>query len=188
MSLTSAIIRRMRSGLIIVALLAAGCASEWPTAPTPTPLVRPAIAQMAGLWTITSRVTAASGGDCLGPTLQGLVGGNSITLTAAIQQSGSDLSATITAPSTGVSCAYTGTAAASTFVLNARSCTASNAIGARCPNGAFRDLLLVTGAWTGSVIENGMSGSEANTFNVAISGSGAGVGTFNETRTFSGYR
>jgi len=72
-------------------VLSAGCGSSSPTAPS--------VAQVAGVWRGTDRLTAASGGECFAATFQGTIG-TTDNVTAAITQTGSNLNLTLTLQST----------------------------------------------------------------------------------------
>jgi hypothetical protein len=163
---------------VILACLAVSCGSS-SDAPT-----SPSIAQVAGVWRGTSRVSSVSGGECFATTFQSLVGG-STTASAAVTQSGSALNVTITDPSTGANCVYTGTAGASAIQLTVVSCSASDSIGAHCASGALRDIRLQTASINATVSGTSMTGTEAETFNVNVGGTSTAVGTLTLTSAFA---
>ena len=161
--------------LIAMALVAFACGG--PTTPS-----LPAIAQVAGIWNATARITAVSGGECLGSLLQSAIG-TTDQFSAAITQNGSSLNATVTSKSSGSSCGYTGTAGSNSIVLNVSSCQSSDLFGVRCANGALRDMRLQAGAINATVSGSSGSGTAANTYNVFVAGTSSGVGilTINES-------
>src|SRR5207249_8373600 len=106
--------------LVTLSVLSAGCGSSSPSTPS-----TPAVAQVAGVWRGTARLNSITGGDCVGPILQAAVGSNT-AFTASIMQGGPSLTATVTDPSTGGSCTYTGTMGSSALTLNVNGCTSSN--------------------------------------------------------------
>lgn len=165
-----------------VVSFATACGSDSPSAPSAPPT-----AQIAGVWRGTARLTSATGGECLGGAFQSLIGSTS-SFAASLNQAGSSLTATVTDPSTGGSCVYTGSVGSSAVTLNVNGCTASNLFGVRCANGAGRDLILVTGSINGTVSGNSISGTEAETYNVVSSLTGAGVGTLILNSSFTGTR
>ena len=141
-----------------MAALASGCGDNSPSSPTPS------TAQVAGVWNLTSTVTSVSGGECFGPPFQTLVGQRGAG-TAQIQQTGASLTATVTDDSTGGSCSHSGTAGASSLALNTTSCTASDALGARCPgSGLVRNIRLQTGGINATVSGSTMTGTSAETY------------------------
>ena len=166
----------MKRTIIALALVTAGCGSSSPTAPT--------IAQVAGVWRGTTRVSSVSGGECFATAFQAAVG-SVTTASAAVTQSGSTLNVTITDPSSGASCTFTGTAGETAIQLTVTGCTASDSIGARCPNGAVRDIRLQTASINATVNGNTMTGTEGETYNVNVGGTSSPVGTLTVTSTFS---
>jgi hypothetical protein len=166
-----------RSLVLMLLLVAAGCGGNSSTSPSS--------AQVGGVWRGTSVISASGGGECLASTFQSLIGSSSV-VTASVTQSGSALSATVTAASGGGNCNYTGSVGQSAVVLNATGCSASDIIGARCPNGAgARDIRLVTAGVSGTVSGNSMTGTESDTYNVLVSGTGTGLGTLLIQTNFS---
>lgn len=177
-------VKTLTSLVVIAALTASACGSSSPTTPSAPTVVTPTVAQVAGVWTKTTTLTGLNGGDCLGATYQLLVG-FSFQSTLAVTQSGSVLAATSTNQSTGTTCAFTGSAGASTIVLNVTSCQAGFASGVRCTNGAVRDTQLVALGLTGSLNGNIVTGTQAESYNVFISGTPSGVGVLILTSAIS---
>ena len=147
-----------------------GCGGDGsPTGPA-------AVAQVAGVWSLSTTVTSVTGGECFSGVFQALVGARG-TGTIQIQQSGSSLTATSTDNATGGSCTYSGTAGSNSIAVNTTSCTASDALGATCPNGAGqRNVRLQTGGVSANLSGNTLNGTAAETYNVTTTG-GAPVGT-----------
>lgn len=169
-----------RALTIFAVVVLVGCGSDSPTAPSAQQPQQPA--QVSGLWAFTGTVTSVSGGECFATAFQALIGERS-SGTIQIQQTGASLTATVTDNGTGGSCTYSGTAGATSVALNTTSCTASDAIGARCPNGALRDVRLQTGAFNASLSGGVMSGTVAETYNVIGAGGPVGVLTINGSFT-----
>jgi len=132
--------RLNRIAFVVCAIFTGACGggSKSPTSPTPQ------YVQVGGVWSVTTTVTATSGGECFAAAFQSLIG-TTDRGTMQISQNGSSLSATFTSDSDGSSCSYQGTAGVSVVALNTTSCTASDIIGATCPSGARRDIRLQTG-------------------------------------------
>jgi len=175
----------IKTNQIIVAM-ALGCVvgcgggAESPTGPS-------AIAQVAGVWGLTTTVTSVSGGECFAGLFQQLVGTRA-TGTIQIQQSGAGLTATTTDDESGSSCTYSGTAGSNSIAVNTTSCTASDVIGVSCPNGSgLRNIRLQTGGVNATMSGNTLTGTAAETYNVTTAG-GTGVGTLTVNYAFSANR
>lgn len=165
---------------IIAVVLSIGCAgdsgSSSPAAPSPR------VAQVGGLWAYSSTLTAISGGECIGPMLQAVVGRRT-TGTIRIQQAGAILTATFTADQSGANCTYSGTAGSSSFALNVMSCTANDLLGVTCPDGSVRNVRLTTGGVNASVNGGTAVGTEADTYNVTTT-SGAAIAAMTRNSNF----
>ena len=142
---------------------------------------------MAGIWDLEETTTSITGGECFASLFQSVVGSTARSV-LQITQGGTSLTVRATDSSTGASCDYTGTASAAAFALNVTSCTASDLIGAVCPNGARRDIKLQTGGYNGSVNGTTASGTGAETFNVFVSGTSTPVGTLIVNSRFTASR
>jgi hypothetical protein len=106
-----------------------------------------------------------------------------------ISQTGASLTARATDDATGGSCDYVGTAGANTFALNVSSCTASDILGATCPNGTRRDLKLQTSGYNATLSGNGRAtGNGAQTYNIFVAGTSTGVGTVSITTQLTATR
>lgn len=169
---------RARAILLGLALLTVSCGSS-PTAPAP-----PVIVQAAGVWRGTATTTAVTGGECFAPTFQALIG-TAGPISIAVTQSGATLNATLTNIALGATCVYTGTAGASAVTLAWTSCSASNAIGAQCPSGLKRDILLQTNSINATISGTSFTGTSAELYNVVNSGTTTGVGTLNIQSSFA---
>ena len=169
----------LKSSLVLLlALVAVSCGSS-PDAPT-----APSVAQVAGVWRGSLTTTAVTGGECFAPLFPAAVGGSN-QISAAVTQNGSALTASITALATGGVCNYAGTAGISAVQLSWTNCSSSNILGATCTNGSRRDLLLVNSSFTGTVVGNSITGTEADTYNIVVSGTSAGVGILTIGNSFS---
>lgn len=171
-----------RIAVIILSLLlfpACGGGDSSPTSPSSSQ-----VAQVGGVWNVTTTYTSVTGGECLAPALQTAIG-TTDRGTMQITQSGSSLTATFTSNSSGGSSSYQGTAGASSIALNALSCTACNLIGATCSNGARRDFRLQTGGVNATVRGNTATGTGAETYNVFVAGTNTTVGTLIINSSFS---
>lgn len=147
----------------------AACGSSTPSSPTPTE------AQIAGVWGGNETLTSASGGECVGAYYLANLGATS-PVTASIQQTASNLTATVTDPGTGASCTYSGSVGTSTVTMNLTSCTLGVFSRFVCANGALRDYQIQTGSFSGTVSGTTITGTAATTYNVYISGTNIGVG------------
>jgi hypothetical protein len=166
-----------RALLSVLALAAAGCGSSSDATTAPS------VAQVAGVWRGTTRVSTVSGGECFASSMQLFVG-STRTASAAVTQTGSSLSVTITDPDRGFSCVYTGTSGASAIQLTATSCAGFDSTRAPCGTGALRDLRLQTSSITATVSGTSMTGTEVDTSVVNVSGTTTPVGTLTITSDF----
>jgi hypothetical protein len=151
--------------------------STTPTTPTPTPV------NVAGLWTGTTQLTSATGGDCVGTLYAGQVGTTS-TYAVQVTQSGSSITARATSTTTGQYTDYTGTAGSSSVSLNWTYATAGVMTGFRCSNGQLRDLRLQTSTITADIYGNSGTGTAAESWNVYINGTQTGAGSMILSSTF----
>ena len=163
--------------VFLTTLLTSSCGSSSPSAPS--------VAQVAGAWVGNATLTAVSGGECVGGTLQAAIGSRDI-FTAALKQAGNMLDATVTSQGNGTSCAYTGTSGGSALGLTMASCQADRVLRVRCSNGALRDLQLQADAITANVdVRTGSTGTDASAWTVSVSGTAVPVGLLNLTATFT---
>jgi hypothetical protein len=163
--------------ILLGVVLASSCASPPPSAPS--------VNQVAGAWQANSTLVAASGGECVGATLQGVLGRRD-TFLAAIAGEGS-LDATITSQGNGTSCEYGGTVVNGVIGLNMITCHTSRVLDVRCSSGDLRDVQLVSGniaAQANGQLGTG-AGTDQSTWNVFVSGTSTSVGTLNVTASFT---
>lgn len=158
-----------RTALALVLAISAACgSSDSPTGPT--------YAQAGGVWAASVRLVAASGGDCVGPTISAVSLGAVTNYTMQITQSGSTLTAIVTDTSTGVRTNFTGTAGTSTIAMNGTFSSAAIISGFPCLSGVRRDLNLTNVTFNGNINGNTGNGTEAESYNVFVAGTTAGVG------------
>ena len=109
-----------------------GCgSSSAPAAPSPR--------QVSGAWLGEQTATAFADGECLAPVLQDIVGLPG-QFHAAIDQSGTALSATLDIDHAGAVCTYSGTVEGQSVDLVQISCTQPTQGVVTCGNGARRSL------------------------------------------------
>ena len=163
-----------RFGVVSVsALLCVGisCGSS-PTMPS-------GVISMAGTWTGTITLAAASGGECLAPTFAsgiGTTGPFALSITQQGQQLGAEL-----AP-----CVFSGRIDASAFSLEATAISCGNAVvrGVRCSDGvSTRDVAEVSQRISGTVNGNQTTMTMVDTTNVLLPGTSQIVGVLMTTRT-----
>ena len=166
--------RRVPLGVALIA--ATACASGNPGTPTV-----PQTVDASGVWTYTSTVTAASGGECVGSApLVGEIDSGTISIT----QTGANLSA-VSRSSDGTSCSYTGAAGDKAVTLGWTSCDAGKVLGIHCTNGALRDLLMESNSISATIDGRSATGMQAQSFTVVVSGTTTAVGVLAITAKFS---
>jgi hypothetical protein len=163
--------------LVAAAAVSSACGVDdplnLPAATGPSPFV----AQLGGQWAGSSTLvsvngllgspTGCVGGDVLGRILGGVLPSDDVALT--LTQDSSAISGRFTSSGTGLACTYTGTAALTGVVLDAKACDAPALI-VRCETEGVRDLTLIGSAVVGSVSGRAMSGTVTNTYNVLQEG------------------
>jgi hypothetical protein len=145
------------------------------------------VVDVAGVWNYTATLTNISGGECVGALVQSSVGSQDQG-TISFTQNGDILSATVRDLGTGASCAYSGTAGSNSIALSWNSCEVAVLVGIRCPNGALRDMRMLTNSINATITGRSGSGTQAETWNVFSSTTGAGVGIFSATSNFTASR
>jgi hypothetical protein len=159
------------------AALVWSCASPPPGAPS--------AGQIAGAWVADSTLTAASGGECVGASLQNAIGRRDVFLSALAGETTID--ATITSEGNGTSCAYAGSNSGGAISLKMTSCRLGQVATVSCVDGQRRDLQLVNASLTASADSRLGTGSgvDTTTWNVFASGTSQAVGVLTTTATFS---
>ena len=173
-------------GLALCITAACGGGSSSPTAPTPAPTPPPApqIVQVAGLWGYTATLTGSTGGGCLSEFFQSQIGATD-TGTVQVTQQGSSLEALVTSDSTGTSTRYAGTAGSSSVALTAVAGDVGGFTGIECPSGGgLVDLITVSDAINGTVSGSTITGTQAETSNVTVTGTGAAAGILTLNSSF----
>ena len=117
-------------------------------------------------------LASVSGGACVGAALQSSIGHRDI-FAALIQQTNSDLTATVTSQGNQTSCSYTGTARGTTVNLALTSCQAGRAT-VRCTDGSRYDLQLTADRITAQA-GSGSPGTSTSTWNVMAPGNATPV-------------
>ena len=181
-------------GLALCITAACGGGSSSPTAPTPvpttpvpttpTPPPAPQIVRVAGLWGYTATLTGSTGGGCLSEFFQSQIG-TTDTGTVQVTQQGSSLEALVTSDSTGTSTRYAGTAGSSSVALTAVAADVGSVTGLECPSGGgLVDLITVSDAINGTVSGSTITGTQADTSNVTVTGTGAAAGILTLNSSF----
>ena len=170
-------VRRALALLLLSGLSTCGGSSN-PAAPSGP-------AQIAGVY--TGRVTpmTITGGECVGVQKQSAVG-TSARVFVGIQQSGSSLLATVLGD--GIDCTYSGSVGITTMSLTLQSCQVPADVSIKCGNGAIRDIQIVAGAFTGTVIDTRIEGTEDETWNTFVSGTTTATGPMVINGKFDIYR
>jgi len=162
----------------LCAMMFSGCASSSSSPTTPsTP-------QLSGVWLGEQTLTSFTGGECLAPVFQDLLGLPS-QFHATLTQSGNSVTATLDIDRTGGVCTYTGSIEGNALVLTTTSCTGTRTLALRCSNGAVRDLLPESESLHATVNVDGMAGSAVEHDTVVVSGTSNRAGTFAGNSTFT---
>lgn len=143
----------------------------------------PSIEKVSGVWMGHITLRSASGGECVGGTLQASLGSRDI-FAAHIQQADRNLNATVGYQGNQTSCAFTGTANGGGVNLNMMSCEADRVRSFRCANGEVRDLQLVADTMTAGASNGYGAGTETSSWRVVAPGSAATVGTLTISADF----
>ena len=162
--------------LWLCAITFSGCGSSSPTTPS--------IPQLSGVWLGEQTLTSFTGGECLAPVFQDLLGFPS-QFHATLTQSGNRVTATLDIDRTGSVCTYAGAIAGNTLVLTATSCAGTKVQALRCSNGAVRDLLPASEILHATVSADSIAGSAVENDNVVVSGTSNRAGTFAGNSTFT---
>ena len=139
---------------------------------------------VSGVWVGHATLTSASGGECVGTTLQSTLGSRDI-FAAPIQQTGTELAARIAHQGNQTSCGLHGSLSGSSLNLTMTSCQAGRVNAVRCQNGAVRDVELQSMRITANARAGIGSGAETSTWNVFAPGSGVPVGVLSLRSEFT---
>ena len=169
--------RRIARLLALAASLLTSSCGSGSTSPSPADVI-------TGVWIGHATLTSASGGECVGPTLQSALGSRDV-FAAPIQQTGSQLTARIAYQGNQTSCGLRGALSGSSFDLTMTSCEAGRVSAVRCQDGTMRDVELQTTRVTGSARAGAGSGVETSTWNVFAPGSTTPVGVLNLRSEFT---
>ena len=165
--------RTLIPGLAV--LLACSCGGS-PTSPSLADRV-------SGVWLGHSTLSSASGGECVGATLQSKVGGRDV-FAAPIRQTGNDLLAAIAYQGNGTTCELGGNVDGTSVDLTMTSCRVGRLSGVACSDGSVRDLQMLTDRINASVRSESGSGTETTTWNVMLPASSVSVGVLTVTASF----
>ena len=161
--------------LLFGVLVASSCSSSTPTAPSAP--------RVSGAWIGHATLTSVSGGECVGTTLAGAIGSKDI-FSARIQQTESELAASITYQGNRTSCLYRGNTASEAVNLNVESCTEGRIETFVCTNGAVRQLEIIGTRVTAQNSGNTGTGTDTTTINVFAPGNATPLGALTVTSQF----
>ena len=153
-----------------------GCGSSSP--------ITPSIANVSGVWLGEQTLKSFTGGECLAPLFDDLLGFPA-QFHATLTQSGHTVTATSDIDRTGDVCNYTGSIDGNVLVLTATGCTKARTVGLRCTNGALRDLLHASVNLRATVNGDGITGTALEIDSVLVSGTAGNVGMLSGNSSFS---
>jgi hypothetical protein len=162
--------------VFLLALLVSSCGSSSPTSPSTAPRV-------SGAWIGNSTLTSVSGGECVGTTLAGAIGSRDI-FSARIQQTDSDLAASLTYEGNRTSCVYRGSTSNQSISLTLASCPDGRIETFVCSNGDQRRLEIVDSRVSVQNDNRTGRGSDTSTLNVYMPGSTTPLTTVTLTSQF----
>jgi hypothetical protein len=139
--------------------------------------------RVSGVWIGRSTLMAATGGECVGASLQAAIGSKDV-FAAPIGQAGSELISRVAYEGNATECAFAGTATGADVRLMMTSCRAGRIPAVRCTDGTVRDLEIVSDQITARAINGSGSGTETISWRVTAPGTGITVGTLNVTAGF----
>ena len=174
--------RRVRIPWLIVlgaSLLAASCSGTGATAPSNA---RPG-ERVSGVWIGKATLTAVSGGECVGATVEPALGSRDL-FAASVRQDGTALAATLAYQGNRTSCEWGGATGAGGVGLELTSCHSGRVEGFRCANGAVRDLQMRTGRLTADATNGTGVGRDITVWSVFPAGSSESLGTLTLTADF----
>jgi hypothetical protein len=138
---------------------------------------------VSGVWIGNSTLTSASGGECVGTTLQRAVGSRDI-FSARVEQNGSSLAASLTYQGNRTSCLYRGSTSNEAVSLNLSSCTEGRVETFFCASGAVRQLEIVGTRVSAQNSGNTGTGSDTMTMNVFAPGNATPIGVLTVSTEF----
>ena len=161
---------------VALGVLASACGSS-PTIPSSR--------GVAGAWFADSTLAVATGGECVGPTLQAALTARD-TFTTALRQDGSTLQATVASQGNGTLCAYAGDVSDGSVTLSLTSCQEDRVVSVACQTGELRDLRLTGGTIAATVnTQLGIGdGRDQSTWDVYVPGATTSAGTLTLSATF----
>jgi len=173
------------TGLVAIAI--ACIVSVWTTAcSSPTAPAANAGNRVAGAWLASATLGSASGGECVGATLQASPGRREV-FTVAIRQDGNALEATVASQGNGTLCAYSGSVNGTDLTLQLTSCQADRVLAVACGDGQLRDVQLARGTISASANPHPgtASAKKASSWNVSAAGAGPPLGRLSLTADFN---
>ena len=153
---------RLPLPLLVIGIVLTGCSSSSPSSPSP-------VVDVSGTWTGEETFTSITGGECIGPALQGAIGLPS-QFKATLTQSGNKVAGVLDINHTGGVCDYEGTINGSALVIASVRCRETRADGITCSADAMRDLVLRTEALQATASGDEIRGTAAETDDVFVSG------------------
>lgn len=162
--------------VLLLSLLVSSCGSSSPSSPSTAPRV-------SGAWIGNSTLTSVSGGECVGTTLAGAIGSRDI-FSARIQQTDSDLAASLTYQGNLTSCVYKGSTSNQAISLTLASCPDGKVERFVCSNGDVRRLEIVDSRVSAQNDNRTGTGTDTTTLNVYMPGSTTPLGTVTVTSQF----
>ena len=163
------------SGFLALTLLSSGCSSS--------PPVTPSNAQVSGVWLGEQTVRKFTGGECLAPVFQELLGFPS-QFHATLVQSGNSVTASSDIDHTGAVCTFKGTIVGNSLVLTETGCSETHTTALGCPNGDVRDLVPESESLHATIDGDRITGTAIETDGVIVSGTPDRAGTFVGTSSF----
>ena len=162
--------------VLVLSLLVSSCGSSSPSSASETPRV-------SGAWIGNSTLTSVSGGECVGSTLASAIGSRDV-FSARIQQTDTDLAASLTYEGNRTSCVYRGSAINQSISLNMASCPDGQIETFVCSNGDVRRLEIADSRVSVQNDNRTGRGTDTTTLNVYSAGSTIPLSTLTVTSQF----
>ena len=163
--------------VMLASLFISSCGSSSPSAPS-------AAARVSGVWIGHSMLTSASGGECVGATLAAAIGSRDI-FSARIQQTESEIAASLTYQGNRTSCLYRGSTSNESVSLSYESCPAGRIETFMCSSGAVRQLEVVSTRVMAQNSGRSGTGSDTTTMNVFVPGNATPIGVLTLSSQFT---